>query len=77
MLPANFPVVRFAMLNFHPNSQQTRLPAPIPGVPDSQAKALDRRLRLHRQMQSFRRSQADNSTNPVKTVNDPDGPGQA
>jgi hypothetical protein len=42
------------MLNIHQVPSPKRLPSPIPGVPDSQARALDRRLRLHRQLRSFR-----------------------
>jgi hypothetical protein len=41
------------MLNITPTDSQTRFVAPIPGVPDSQARALDRRRRLNQQLQSF------------------------
>ena len=63
------------MLHHHPSPGTTRLPAPIPGVPESQAKALDRRLRLHRQMQSFRRPRHGEPTNPLKLIIEPAGPG--
>ncbi len=42
------------MLQFHPNATHSRYVAPIPGVPESQARALDRRLKLNRQLQEFR-----------------------
>ncbi len=41
------------MLNLTPTSSPTRLVAPIRGVPEDQARALDRRRRLNRQLQSF------------------------
>ena len=65
------------MPNLHANPSPTRIPAPIPGVPESQAKALDRRLRLHRQMQSFRRPQRTEPAHPVRMAIDPAGPARA
>jgi hypothetical protein len=59
------------MMNIYSNSSPPRIPSPISGVPDSQARALDRRLRLHQQLQSFRMPRgADSSGLP-----EPGGPG--
>jgi hypothetical protein len=69
------------MLNIHSMSSPSRVPPPIPGVPASQARALDRRIRLHRQLQSFRGPRlADlpslNETGNAATgFNEPAGPG--
>ena len=65
------------MLNLHSTGTASRIPAPIPGVPESQARALDRRLRLHRQLQSFRRAQRAEPANPSTKLNDLAGPGPA
>ncbi len=56
------------MLNVTPTNGPMRLAPPIPGVPDSQARALDRRRRLHSQLQSFRaidRGEATENTTPI------------
>jgi hypothetical protein len=55
------------MLNIHSNASSSRVPSPIPGVPDSQARALDRRLRLHRQLQSFRMPRTAGSSGSPET----------
>ncbi len=53
------------MRDFRPISHPTRLPAPVPGVPDSQARALDRRHRLDRQLRSFMGPHRNGSTDPT------------
>jgi hypothetical protein len=55
------------MLSIYSNFGTSRIPSPIPGVPDSQARALDRRLRLHRQLQTFRMPRAAGSTGLPET----------
>jgi hypothetical protein len=42
------------MLNILPTNSPIRLATPIPGVPEAQARALDRRRRLNRQLLSFK-----------------------
>jgi hypothetical protein len=70
------------MLNSHPNNNQVRIPTPIPGVPEAQARALDRRRRLHRQLRSFGPMGRLETTGPLgahrsANINDPAGPGPA
>jgi hypothetical protein len=42
------------MIHLYPTPNPARYVAPIPGVPESQTRALDRRLKLRRQLQAFR-----------------------
>ena len=53
------------MRDFRPIHSPTRLPASIPGVPDSLARALDRRHRLDRQLRSFVGPHRTGATNPI------------
>ena len=57
--------MRCTMHLFHSTPQTGRFVTPIPGVPDSQTRALDRRIRLHRQLQSYRDTQRTVSERPV------------
>ena len=67
------------MLNSYSMSSLSRVPSPVPGVPVSQAWALDRRLRLHQQLQSFRMPRAADSSGlpdfsgAGTLLNEPDG----
>ncbi len=38
------------MLHLHPTVNPARYVVPIPGVPEAQVRALDRRVKLHRQL---------------------------
>lgn len=53
------------MRDFRPIPNPTRLPASIPGVPDSLTKALDRRHRLDRQLRSFVGPHRNGTTDPI------------
>ncbi len=53
------------MRDLRPFQNSTRLPASIPGIPDSLARALDRRHRLDRQMRSFVGPHRHGSAEPI------------
>jgi hypothetical protein len=57
------------MLKIYSNPSHLRIPSPVPGVPESQARALDRRLRLHRQLQTFRMPRATGLADLNETSN--------
>ncbi len=54
-----------------------RTPSPRPGVPASQARALDRRLRLDEQQRTFRGSPSLGPVEPPAALMRPAGPGPA
>jgi hypothetical protein len=59
-----------------PSSGPPRLVVPIPGVPDEQTRALDRRWRLHRQLQTFRGPVRAEPKGAEIVLIDPAEPGQ-
>jgi hypothetical protein len=46
------------MYEYRRGDDSARFPMPIPGVPDAQARALDRRQRLDQQQRGFRATYA-------------------
>jgi hypothetical protein len=65
------------MRQLHSSASHARYVLPIPGVPESQARALDRRVKLHRQLESFRGLPRVDLTQTPLIVNDQAGPAQA
>ena len=67
------------MPNVLPMGQPARYTAPIPGVPDSQARALDRRHRLDSQLRSFQGPHRGEQARPESpfAVTEEAGPGPA
>jgi hypothetical protein len=51
-----------------------RSPSPTSRIPEAQARALDRRLRLHSQMQLFRGPSRVEPAAPQASINEPVGP---
>jgi hypothetical protein len=58
------------MLNLTPTNSPTRLVVSIPGVPEDQARALDRRRRLNRQLQSFFATDRDPTVKVTPPINE-------
>jgi hypothetical protein len=65
------------MLDLTPTASPTRIVSTIPGVPESLARALDRRRRLTRQLQSFRAIDRGPVVRIVPILTEPAGPGPA
>jgi hypothetical protein len=65
------------MVQLPPTTGPTRLVAPIPGVPETQAKALDRRRRLHRQLLSFKATERATEANLSPPITEPAAPDPA
>jgi hypothetical protein len=62
------------MPHVNATSVSARPVGPIPGVPDAQAQALNRRLRLDHQLRSYRmtrRPMAQTATSPVNAPGEP------
>ena len=62
------------MLALHPSTHPSRLVVAPPGVPESHARALDRRHCLHRQMESFRSPAQARSGGMARSLSGPGGP---
>ena len=65
------------MLNLIPTANPNRIATPIPGVPESQARALDRRRRLNRQLRSFKAIDRAPAIKPAPPISGPAGPDPA
>lgn len=65
------------MPHLKPNPNEPRYVAPIPGVPDAQAQALDRRRRLDRQHQGFRSLERVHGEKITPPLTEPAGQGPA
>ena len=58
------------MLNLTTTNSPTKFVAPIRGVPEDQARALDRRRRLNQQLLSFRATERAPAVKITQTLNE-------